>query len=664
MTENLNLKTVDTVDTRPFKKLVMTIGELPTSFVESMTYYELLAWFTNYLETVIIPTVNNNGEAVEELQGKFIELNTAFITLKNFVDTYFENLDVQEEINNKLDEMVEDGTLQDVLLNYATVAKVYNTTREMIADADNLVVGEKIKTLGYYNLNDGGGGDYIIVNTTSTKYQIVLGTNKYALLIATDVNVDQLGGNAGDNTLATYFDTLEDAQKVYPNALALTEKIGGVAIQCAINYFWTDTIMLGEGTYYVNKPLTNGSATTLSLIGTRKRRVTIKYTDVSVAENSILELGSNTHRCVIENIDFVGPYDFPAVEDITQQLLESYNTNGIYLNHSTDNIIKNCTFDRCKSGVKASYSWCDTIESCWFIRNNIGYDSGSQSGNNALRLESCIIEYNNYGAWIGEGRSQLVLNCDIERNILHGLRKSNEGDIQIISTYFENDFVCYVDTTYTRNILFSGCSFYQNSNKKAFYVPITYDGEDDVTQVTVMNCNFIDGKSDVDFSSHYAIREYSGTGIKPVLMNNTTTRIKEFNPSGMRGISVNNGLLREYRKRSFAVNNINASDAGTTTFDLVNGDDWRVNIPTSGTHSFKLPTVDTPDIYVNHNFKFIIPAGNSTRTGTISVIPDDSSTCDVEGHTTITATDSAKMITATFIGNYSSKSHWCVTVSA
>ena len=43
MTENLNLKTVDTVDTGPFRKLVMTIGELPTAFVESMTYYELLA---------------------------------------------------------------------------------------------------------------------------------------------------------------------------------------------------------------------------------------------------------------------------------------------------------------------------------------------------------------------------------------------------------------------------------------------------------------------------------------------------------------------------------------------------------------------------------------------------------------------------------------------
>lgn len=111
MAENLNLKTIDTVDTRPFKKLVMTIGELPTSFVESMTYYELLAWFVNYLETVIIPTVNNNAEAVQELQDLFVEL-------RKFVDEYFDNLDVQDEIDNKLDRMAESGELGEIIKNY------------------------------------------------------------------------------------------------------------------------------------------------------------------------------------------------------------------------------------------------------------------------------------------------------------------------------------------------------------------------------------------------------------------------------------------------------------------------------------------------------------------------------------------------------------------
>ncbi|MBO7731325.1 MAG: hypothetical protein J6S67_02180 [Methanobrevibacter sp.] len=161
MAEDLNLKTIDTVDTQPFKKLVMTIGELPTSFVESMTYYELLAWFTNYLQTVIIPTVNNNAEAVEELQGLFTELKT-------FVDTYFENLDVQEEINNKLDEMVEDGTLQEIITAYiqANAAWIFDSVADMKA-ATNLINGSYTRTLGYNSKGDGGGAYYYIRTITN-----------------------------------------------------------------------------------------------------------------------------------------------------------------------------------------------------------------------------------------------------------------------------------------------------------------------------------------------------------------------------------------------------------------------------------------------------------------------------------------------------------------
>lgn len=53
-------------------------------------------------------------ETVDEYIAKFVEL-------KDFVDTYFENLDVQEEINNKLDAMAEDGTLQQAFGEYSGV---------------------------------------------------------------------------------------------------------------------------------------------------------------------------------------------------------------------------------------------------------------------------------------------------------------------------------------------------------------------------------------------------------------------------------------------------------------------------------------------------------------------------------------------------------------
>lgn len=104
----VELKTIETVDTSPFKHLIMSIGELPSSFVDSMTYYECLAWLVNYIQNTVIPAVNNNAEATQELQD-------AFVTLKNYVDHYFDNLDVQEEVNTKLDAMVEDGTLAEII---------------------------------------------------------------------------------------------------------------------------------------------------------------------------------------------------------------------------------------------------------------------------------------------------------------------------------------------------------------------------------------------------------------------------------------------------------------------------------------------------------------------------------------------------------------------
>ena len=118
------LENIETVES-PFRKFVTTIGVFPTAFTEAMTYYECLAYLVQYMENTMIPAVNENAEAVEELQEKYIEL-------KAFVDNYFDNLDVQEEINNKLDQMVLDGSFQAILDTY--VEPSLNALDEKIGD--------------------------------------------------------------------------------------------------------------------------------------------------------------------------------------------------------------------------------------------------------------------------------------------------------------------------------------------------------------------------------------------------------------------------------------------------------------------------------------------------------------------------------------------------
>ena len=193
MTEEL--KTIETVDTSPFKRMVMTIGELPTSFVDSMTYYELLAWLCNYLQNTVIPTVNNNAEAVKELQGLFIELKT-------FVDDYFDNLDVQEEINNKLDDMAEAGTLQEIITTYiqSNVAWTFDTVADMKV-ATNLVAGSYARTLGFHSVNDGGGALYIISDTgTANEMDVIAIGTLYATLIKPATITPEIYGAYGDGT--------------------------------------------------------------------------------------------------------------------------------------------------------------------------------------------------------------------------------------------------------------------------------------------------------------------------------------------------------------------------------------------------------------------------------------------------------------------------------
>ena len=43
----MDLKKVETI--KPFTRFLMTIGELPSSYLVSMTYEEQLLWFCNFL---------------------------------------------------------------------------------------------------------------------------------------------------------------------------------------------------------------------------------------------------------------------------------------------------------------------------------------------------------------------------------------------------------------------------------------------------------------------------------------------------------------------------------------------------------------------------------------------------------------------------------------
>ena len=214
---NLNMITPLTVQ-GIINKFCFTIGMLPTSYKESLTYEEQILCIGKYLEGTVYPAINNNAQALEELQ----EL---FIALQDYVNNYFDNLDVQEEINNKLDDMAESGHLQNIIAAYLETKAIFAfATVADLKAAENLDDGTYAKTMGYYSISDGGASIYRIRTMTNEDVideMIILAmTNNNSLvaeLVHNDtINLKQLG-SIGDNE--------EDESQRLITALSIVNKV-------------------------------------------------------------------------------------------------------------------------------------------------------------------------------------------------------------------------------------------------------------------------------------------------------------------------------------------------------------------------------------------------------------------------------------------------------
>ena len=133
---------------------------IPLAFDESMSYYETLCGLLSYLKNTVIPALNNNADSIIELQNLITEL-------QNYVDNYFDNLDVQQEINNKLDEMAQNGTLQTLLSN------AYLNDNKLI-----------FMPVEYYE-NDNASGDCSVLIANKSKKVVMFdtgATHSYSLI--------------------------------------------------------------------------------------------------------------------------------------------------------------------------------------------------------------------------------------------------------------------------------------------------------------------------------------------------------------------------------------------------------------------------------------------------------------------------------------------------
>lgn len=172
---------------------------LPLAFDESMSYYETLCALTDKVQQTI-NALNNNADSITEMQNLFTEL-------QNYVNDYFTNLDVQQEINNKLDEMVNDGTLSSIIEPIFSnitnsITNLENNKRDksvlinmgdLSQDVKNAMTGGSVAVVGNKSVNASTIQNHSIM-TQNLSYVDYLTTN---LADITTLKLNTLINNSG-----------------------------------------------------------------------------------------------------------------------------------------------------------------------------------------------------------------------------------------------------------------------------------------------------------------------------------------------------------------------------------------------------------------------------------------------------------------------------------
>ena len=365
-----------------FKKICFMRLQALTNFpyieedFDALTNYELLSKIVDYLNQVI---ANNNeqNEVVTDLYNAFNELynyvNGEFYNnVKEYIDETIDNLDVQEEINNKLDEMIEDGTFDSIIARVLpNSVDLYFDTIEDLKLA-NLSIGQKASTLGYYAKYDGGGASYKIIDGTADNlfsYELTNG-NVAELSNKETFNVLQVGAKRNVN-----FDNAPIFSQLFKGGLNNTTIYvpSGVYQTTRINYAGDNqetnnfkfigignptiklihpdavktTVETYSESYYVSKfidTISTGSHFTLSTIELANNKVYyyLRVDDASILPDSLtdgLVIEGITSGCkaIISKIDKADP-DGAGTARI--YLFETYNDkNRLNVYNNTSNTI-------------------------------------------------------------------------------------------------------------------------------------------------------------------------------------------------------------------------------------------------------------------------------------------------------------------------------------
>lgn len=229
----------------PFKWFVLENFPFIEADFDALTNWQLFCKLGKEMNK-IITSVNSSGEQVEKLTD-------AFNNLQNYVNNYFDNLDVQNEIDTKLDVMAQDGSLakiinQDIFnqLNEKIDKNQIVNTISDLKKLNNLRVDSIVKILGYHEINDGGNAFFIIKQKTDD----IIIDDCINVSLKNDTLYAQMfyTNNLKFENFGAYGDGIHDDTNSIQNCINYCEKFDNYQIKCESNkkYLISNTLLISH----------------------------------------------------------------------------------------------------------------------------------------------------------------------------------------------------------------------------------------------------------------------------------------------------------------------------------------------------------------------------------------------------------------------------------
>ena len=349
----------------PFKWFVLENFPFIEADFDALTEWQLFCKLGKEINK-IIDSQNVVGTEMENVTNAFIEL-------QNYVNNYFENLDVQDEINNKLNEMTESGVLQEIISSYLNTKAIFCFDNvEAMKNATNLIDGSYARTLGYYSKNDGGGATYkirtIINDDIVDEGSIISMSDKNLiaeLIIDSTIKPENFGAH-GDGIID---DTINFKKALQ---FSINNNLNFKALK---TYVINDTLLINSENlnFYINEIINTAYVENLINIVNNFNNITINYITSTNNSNCAVNLnGSHGHGCKqnIINIKSIKDFNIGILLLGQGNLGTTYNTFYI-------------KYIKCNIGILLK-----NLKSSDYVNSNYFYDVDMNCSNICIKTEN------------------------------------------------------------------------------------------------------------------------------------------------------------------------------------------------------------------------------------------------------------------------------------